>query len=53
MPIAAYSTESPGLFVLERNRQLHGPQLTRVRRSCQVNDSARNLRAGCVPLDLA
>ena len=42
MSIPAYSTGSPGLFVLECNRQLHGPQLTRVRRSCQVNDSARN-----------
>ena len=45
MSIAAYSTGSPGLFVLECNRQLHGPQLTRMRRSCQVNDSARNLQA--------
>jgi hypothetical protein len=45
MSIALYSMGSPGLFVLERNRQLHGPELTRVCRSCQVNDSARNLRA--------
>src|SRR5271170_5115783 len=45
MSIPGYSTGSPGLFVLECNRQLHGPRLTRVRRSCQVNDSARNLRA--------
>ena len=45
MSIPAYSTGSPGLSVLECNRQLHGPQLTRVCHSCQVNDSARNLQA--------